>query len=309
MEITSQQNIISCASRWIQDSFYNEHLQQLALEYIDYKFKLPLSLSNLTEIHYQIFRTEYTNCELVDLQTIIEIILLASDILDDIQDQDSPTSPWSNEKLNHNLNVLIGLLFISLSKINTLQCSNQTKIYINNNLYPLMLDALNGQHEDLENKLSNEVEYIKLATLKSGSLIFMANLLGAGEISTDNLNKVKEYSGYLGVIAQIRNDVHDLVNLENKKDLKKKKKTLPILYYLHNQDERFKVIKGYYEEITQFEELTKRERNILKNAITNGGALTYCKIVEQIYLSKFKECIDSMELSQHHKNLLITINI
>ncbi|MBX8945188.1 MULTISPECIES: polyprenyl synthetase family protein [Lysinibacillus] len=309
MNTTSQQEIMDCAYNWIIESFFNQQLQDTAIKYIQFKFKQPLSFSKLTEIHYNIFRNVHNKSELTEIQTIVELILLSADILDDIQDNDALCNPWSNKPLSYNLNILLGYLFIALQRIHYINCSSDVKKFFNIFIYPLMLDAINGQHTDLINDTITEQEYFDMTALKSGSLILLANLLGAGNVCPSTFEKIKEYSYYLGVIAQIRNDVNDLSYSIHKNDIKDKKKTLPILYYLHIQDPKFSSIKEYYNNNKSFEELLDSELQELLLCIMNGGAITYCHVVEQIYLKKFKDCISSLDISNKHKNLLLNIKV
>ncbi|KOS63232.1 polyprenyl synthetase family protein [Lysinibacillus agricola] len=309
MNTTSQKEIMDCASNWIIESFFNQQLQDTAIEYIQYKFNQPLSFSKLTEIHYNVFRNVHNKKELIEIQTIVELILLSADILDDIQDNDASCNPWSNKTLSCNLNILLGYLFIAFQRIHSIDCSDDVKIFLHNIIYPSLLDAINGQHADLINDLTTEQEYFDMTALKSGSLILLANLLGAGNVCPTTFEKIKEYSYYLGIIAQVRNDVNDVLYTKHKNDMKGKKKTLPILYYLHIQDPRFASIKEYYNKNVSFEELLDSERQTLQLCIDNGGAITYCKVVEQIYLKKFKDCIYSLDIPTKHKHLLLTINV
>lgn len=309
MNTTSQKEIMDCASNWIIESFFNHQLQDTALGYIQYKFKQPLSFSKLTEIHYNIFRNVHNKKELIEIQTIVELILLSADILDDIQDNDASFNPWSNKTVSCNLNILLGYLLIAFQRINYIDCPKNVKNFLNIIVYPSLLDAINGQHADLSNDHTTEQEYFDMTALKSGSLILLANLLGAGNVHPTTFEKIKEYSYYLGIIAQVRNDVNDLSYSIHKNDVKDRKKTLPILYYLHIQDPRFASIKEYYNNDVSFEELLDSELHTLHSCINSGGAITYCKVVEQIYLNKFKECIYSLNIPPKYKNLLFNIKV
>jgi len=309
MNTTSQKEIIDCASKWIIESFSNQQLQDTAIEYIQYKFNQPLCFSKLTEIHYNVFRNVHNKKELTETQTIVELILLSADILDDIQDNDASCNPWSNKTLSCNLNILLGYLFIAFQRIHYIDSSINVKNFFYNIIYSSLLDAINGQHADLINDLTTEQDYFDTTALKSGSLILLANLLGAGNVCPTTLEKIKEYSYYLGIIAQVRNDVNDLLYTEHKNDMKDKKKTLPILYYLYIQDPKFTLVKEYYNSDVALEELHESELQALQLCINNGGAITYCKVVEQIYLKKFEDCIYSLDIPTQHKDLLLTIKV
>ncbi|MBT2289860.1 hypothetical protein J7E73_12050 [Paenibacillus albidus] len=80
---------------------------------------------------------------------------------------------------------------------------------------------------------------------------------------------VAEYSSYIGIAAQISNDINDLLYFHNKSDLKSKKKTLPILFLLQQND-------------------AKRD----------SGALIYANAVKEIYKQKARIVMDSLPISR-----------
>jgi competence protein ComQ len=42
--------------------------------------------------------------------------------------------------------------------------------------------------------------------------------------------------------------------------------------------------------------MTHEYRNNLHETIIQGGALQYCRVIEQLYIHRFKECIYSLNL-------------
>ncbi|MER2006131.1 MAG: polyprenyl synthetase family protein [Psychrobacillus sp.] len=287
---------MNCALEIVNNSFTENKIRNLAINYIHYKFKNPLNFAYLTDIHYRLFRKDYCEREKLELQAIIEIIILAADIMDDLQDGDSKFHPWSEVELGQNLNIIIGLLLASLSAVESIISNNQAKCFIRDYIYKLILKSIDGQQYDLINQIATEGEYIEMVSLKSGSLILLANIIGAGDVSKEQYQILERYSNYLGVVAQLRNDVNDLLNSSLKNDLRLKKKTLPIIYYLHIEDNKFSSIRNYYNSNNSYESLTHEYRKNLYETIVQGGALQYCKVIEQLYIHKFKECIYSLNL-------------
>lgn len=229
--------------------------------------------------------------------------------MDDLQDGDSNLHPWSEVELGHNLNIIIGLLLASLSAVESSINNIQAKSFIRNYIYKLILNSIDGQQYDLINQIATEEEYIEMISLKSGSLILLANIIGAGEVSIEQYQILERYSNYLGVVAQLRNDVNDLLNSSIKSDLRLKKKTLPIIYYLHIQDNKFSSIRNYYNSNNSYESMTHEDRKNLHETIIQGGALQYCKVIEQLYIHKFKECVNSLNLPPSAKEQLLNIKI
>ncbi|MGG2084757.1 polyprenyl synthetase family protein [Lysinibacillus pakistanensis] len=161
-----------------------------------------------------------------------------------IQDGDVLIYPWSNVNLGKNfINVF---LLTALHKVTLLNDSVEARNFISQQIQLLLLQSINGQQKDMHNRISNESEYLEMVSLKSGSLIKLACILGAVDIPPKTLETIKTYANYLGVVAQIRNDVHDLLADHTINDLHIKKVNLPILYHLCIEDNNFQSIKNYY---------------------------------------------------------------
>ena len=79
-----QEELITLANQIIEKSFSDVYLQQLAQSYVNFKFQQSLNFALLTELHYSIFREQQNLEEKRELQVIVEFIILAADILDDI---------------------------------------------------------------------------------------------------------------------------------------------------------------------------------------------------------------------------------
>ena len=157
--------------------------------------------------------------------------------------------------------------------------------------------------------MTSEQDYLSMVSLKSGSLIKMACLLGAGYVEKETLHIMETYTHHLGIIAQIRNDVNDMVNGFIKNDIVYKKKTLPILYYLKLQNPKFKKVKEYYLGHQPYNEMSSQEISALHETLIYGGAVEYCKVLEQLHLHKYKECIHSLNLDLQAKEKLVDIKV
>lgn len=201
-----------------------------------------------------------------------------------IQDGDVLIYPWSNVNLGGNSNIIIGFLLTALHKVTLLNDSVEARNVISQQIQLLLLQSINGQQKDMHNRISNESEYLEMVSLKSGSLIQLACILGAVDIPSKTLETIKTYANYLGVVAQIRNDVHDLLAGHTINDLHIKKVNLPILYYLCIEDNNFQPIRNYYHSKTQYLHLTAYEKANLMDIVRNGGAIPYCQCSRKIIL-------------------------
>ena len=301
------EELISIANQLIETAFTEQHLHNLAQSYVRFKFHQSINFALLTELHYSVFREQQTLKEQRELQVVMELIILAADILDDIQDKDASIYPWSEVNFEENSNIIIGLLLTAFNKITLLDCCFEVRNFMSQQIHCLLLQSINGQQRDLNNRITTETEYLEMASLKSGSLTQLACVLGAGNVSEKTLNIIKTYSNYIGIIAQIRNDVHDLLTEHQISDLHIKKITLPVLYYLCIDDDDFLPIKHYYNSEQIFMHLTDSEKDHFMKVIRQGGAIQYCHAVEKIYYRKFINCIEGLPISNIAREQLLTL--
>ncbi|MDQ0216374.1 competence protein ComQ [Oikeobacillus pervagus] len=309
LEDQLHQHIVDQANVLIDRYFFEKDLKFNVMNYVNHKFDQIINFSQFTKIHYDIFRDSYNKEEEINLLTIVELIILASDIMDDIQDGDAGDNPWADVDLGQNLNIIVGMLFLCLKHLDEMNIPDFMKEKIRSEIHLATLGSINGQHIDLSNNISSESEYLSMVSLKSGSLVQLACLLGAGCVDENTERIIKTYSRQIGIIAQIRNDVNDMVNGFIKSDIINKKKTLPILYYLKLQKPQFQIVKEYYLGNQPYSELTREEISDLHNTLIYGGAVEYCKVMEQLYLHKYKECIHSLNIGSSDKEKLLHINI
>jgi len=215
--------------------------------------------------------------------------------------------PWSNVNLGGNLNIIIGFLLTALHKVTLLNDSVEARNVISQQIQLLLLQSINGQQKDMHNRISNESEYLEMVSLKSGSLIKLACILGAVDIPPKTLETIKTYANYLGVVAQIRNDV--LLADHTINDLHIKKVNLPILYYLCIEDNNFQPIRNYYHSKTQYLHLTAYEKANLMDIVRNGGAIPYCHALEKLFYYKFQVSINDLTLTSAAREQLLNIDI
>ncbi|WP_121639844.1 polyprenyl synthetase family protein [Virgibacillus sp. Bac330] len=293
--------LINMAKTFIENDFLEDSLRRDTIQYIEYKFNESVYFAKITQAHFWAFRENKDKIEEVKAMTIIELIILASDIMDDMQDKDAKDTPWSDVEDAFNLNIIIGILLISMKEIEGVG-SNVDKKWIQKNVYSPLLQSINGQHIDLKNQLMSESDYLQMCFLKSGSLISLACFLGAGNIRRKLREKIDEYSKYLGVIFQLRNDISDMRNGFIKSDLFFKKRTLPVIYYLNTDDRAYESIQNYYLNNSSNLDVIKVHQDLMK-----GDALLYCSTVEKVFMHKYKKIVNQLNLSQENTDLLLSI--
>ncbi|MBS3678764.1 polyprenyl synthetase family protein [Ornithinibacillus massiliensis] len=298
-----EKQLIYMAKSFVDKGFMEDSIKNNTKDYIEYKFNQSIEFAKITAIHFDIFRDQKINIHKVKAMTIIELIILISDIMDDMQDEDTrQDAPWSKVDNAFNFNIIVGILLICLKEMNGI--GNFTdKSLITQRANKLLLQSISGQQIDLKNELSTEMDYFYMCYLKSGSLIALACLLGAGSVNKQLSKKIIEYANYLGVIFQLRNDVNDMKNGFEKNDLLYRKRTLPILFYLNTEDEAYTRIQNYYS--------SKNSSNLDVSTIHQDlmieDALIYCWITEKIFIRKYERVISQLNITKKQKTSLLSI--
>ncbi|WP_369902173.1 polyprenyl synthetase family protein [Bacillus manliponensis] len=273
----------------------DSHIENLDIKkeiykFIEYKEKQGFGFSKLTIKHFEMFNG--SSSQIIKAASSIEFLNLALDIVDDIQDEDNENSPWSKIDKATLINHCILLIFLSQQ---VLVSMNLTKIdVIMEHFNKLTMDAIQGQYLDLNTACKNEKEYLELIQKKSGALTSLAAAIGvlmAKEV--DNIASVIEYSSYIGISEQLLNDASDLTSLDEKSDIRCRKITFPVIYLLNHPSDELNIIKSYYREEMNFNELMNK-KEALKHEILTSKALEYTLIYKEIYVQKALKVISKM---------------
>ncbi|WP_308898369.1 polyprenyl synthetase family protein [Candidatus Desulfosporosinus nitrosoreducens] len=246
----------------------------------------------------------------------MELAALAADIFDDIQDQDNDNLPWRQIPTANALNLAICLSMLSYRSLSMLSDNTDNRLYkeVSQMLSHMWITASDGQFQEVLLDNSEQVildQYFKLVEKKSGSLTSCACKLGAilGGASEELVIQLGSFGNYLGIMGQIRNDLNDFLSLEKKRDFVNHKKTLPYVYLLN-------VLKGNSAE--QFNKLTqlqanglqgfgKEEQDYLKQLAMDEGVTLYCRVMYEMFREKAMEIIQTMLISEKHKEKLIKL--
>ncbi|WP_074048696.1 polyprenyl synthetase family protein [Paenibacillus ihumii] len=87
---------------------------------------------------------------------------------------------------------------------------------------------------DLLNDIHTEESYIEMVSEKSAALIAAACMVGTLLATGERSEEVRLYAEHLGIAAQIKNDIRDLLNWDHKNDFLNRKRTLPTLYLIQS---------------------------------------------------------------------------
>lgn len=276
-------------------NFYSEGLNELVKKFIHEKVYEQSVWSELTLNSHFMFGG---NCDKVyKAAAIVELIVLALDIMDDLQDMDNFEKPWMKCKREDALNVLVGLLLSAINEITHLVDSNVRTVdiitFINNSI----IQAINGQHKDLNDLVHNEEQYIDMIEEKSSGLVQIACLMGIlliNEVDPELHVKMMTISKGIGIVYQIENDISGLISFNSKNDLLKKKKTLPILFLLQMCESTIPILKQFYDGVISKEEFFIHKHTLIDSFI-NSGAIEYSKAVQSLYLHKAEELFRTLK--------------
>lgn len=282
-------------------NFQQENLLQDIQSFIDYKITESLKFGELTILHYTMFGGK--SKDIFKVAAAVELLILALDIFDDLQDQDNKEVPWNKIGYSESMNIATGLLIASQQAVEQTSFDEKNKSYARNHFQLLVIEAVNGQHIDLLNLIETEEDYIEGVLQKSGSLVALACLVGTSlaTIDKNTLKLVSIYGKQMGLVAQITNDSKDVQRMDQKNDLIYKKKTLPILFLLRGFTEGTQKIKEYYSSKSNELQLN----DDLKQVIQFSGAIQYANVISNIYQEKITKLVNNLEVNSIYKDELL----
>ncbi|MGM0875516.1 MAG: polyprenyl synthetase family protein [Bacillota bacterium] len=269
----------------------NIELQNLLLSFINEKKKL--NFGQLAFVHHKAFRGKDT--EILQLAAAIELLILSFDMFDDLEDLDNMKEPWMQIDPSIALNAATTLYTLSQQAVLTL--SSPFKHQIQTAFLKYSIQAMEGQHDDLQNINSTEEECLNVMKRKSGSLIALASVSGM-MLANENYPEVEAYSYQIGIAAQADNDFRDLFN-PLKNDISAQKKSLGYLY-LHKgyNKHAFDVLKFFESGSDINEEFGSIEN--YKQKLIDSGVAQYLNVIKQIAINRATRIIDGLDIGSNH---------
>lgn len=280
------------------EKLIGDELRQIIYEFKEEKKKTGFSFGTLCIIHYK-EHTDFFNEEIYLVAAAIELIILSSDIIDDLQDQDTDYIWTKAPALS--LNAVLAMLKIASKVISNSTFKHRSLALKIVDEYILL--SINGQQLDLLNACQDESSYLNMIEQKSGSLTAMSCLVGFGLASGTISTQVEKYAKAIGVIQQIKNDFKDLTKWSSKNDLINRKYSLPIIYLLSQNDENSAKIKKYYNKEAGINILDKPT---IENILLSKTSV-YILAIKNIYKNKSLPIIKSLISSEESKSYLINL--
>lgn len=287
----------------VKRCFAVDYLREAAVASVEVKVRESLKCGTLTLLHYRMFGG--SGQQIYRAAAAVELMILALDIMDDLQDEDHMDMPWHALPKSIALNLSLALL--TLSQETLLGCNFPTA-YIHKAaafLSRQVLIATNGQTLDLLNEIGNEEEYLNMVKQKSAALLVCACMTGVILATGEESALVQEYGQEMGISAQIRNDSRDLLNWERKNDFLHRKKTLPLLYLLSTiSEEQDRWVIDYFEGRLPLEEIQHRGGEFAA-LVERTGTSMYAAFRARSAYYHFLELLEELELDSSWKLQLI----
>lgn len=288
------------ASCW----FTAEPLARFSERFIEVKLRESVKFGQLTVLHYRMFGG--AGNEVYKAAAAVELLILASDILDDLQDRDAPDKPWMQAPAAVSMQVAASLLTLAQQAMLTCTGDDRIRIRLLEMMNKQLLQAANGQMLDLMNQADDEQEYLEMVKRKSGALLILAcqtGVLLAGHRWHDG---VEEYAMEIGIAAQLKNDVRDILRWDDKSDFLQKKKTLITLFLMESLAEEDLWIKDYYEGRLSKDDIADK-RDCFIQACERTGASLYGSVMSRMYYNRFVELLESFQEEGPWKDMFLHI--
>lgn len=277
-------------------------LKQLADQFILYKKTEGFSFSTLTQLHFHIDSREKHEGMYV-VSAAIEFLILALDILDDLQDEDVDDKPWTQISSAVSMNLSTAFLTMSMKLIQEAPFDRGGSTIALQVLHEQVIQAVNGQHVDLQSLSSNEEEFMTMMRNKSGSLMACTCMLGAAFHHAEHLPTIRLYAESFGVAAQLVNDLQDLVRFDAKNDLINKKWTLPVFMLMKESGTEAGWIRDYYEGKVDQDFITQRKQSLF-DWVAQSPVIPYTQVLVRKYQRKALHEMETLQVSQEWKTYM-----
>lgn len=255
------------------------------------------------EFSYYIASVFREDTEFHDEQTacagIVELLILATDIIDELADGDAKSPVLSELTPQRTLTLSSMLLMESFYLI--LKCSAADRLGKLSCVIRNLRTASIGQWRDLSFRITgnapSESDYFALTEQKSVSLMRLVFEMNAIE----NEPVWEDITRYIGFSGQLRNDAADILR-DTKSDLTNRKATLPLIKAVEfsKQKDGGRLLDQLNLLGTSWDDSLLRQN--IRDYIKKTGAIDYCLILSKVYLNRAIKLIKNYGEAQHDKS-------
>lgn len=288
----------------VEAGFTAEPLSRYTMLFIEDKLKEKMLFGELTNIHYRMFGGE--NADIEGASAAIELFILASDILDDLEDGDAPSKPWMNIPRSLSLHIATSLLTLSQQALLEAAPAAEIRGDLAEMMNRQLLKSANGQMLDLMNDIQDEEAYMEMVKLKSASLLVLSCMAGVMLAGHPWHQGVAAYAMELGISAQLRNDARDLLRWDDKSDFLNRKRTIFTMYLLEGPDEQSGWIKDYFAGRSTLSDVSGN-KDLFLQVCEQSGASLYGSVISRMHYNQFEEILMEIESDQKWKDELLRL--
>ncbi len=224
-------------------------------------------------------------CEhVVPAALAIELSLAACNLLDSIEDEEGAAGLLQAQTLNQATSLLL-LSHVSLGRLwernEPARARHAARVFENATVRSCQGQALDLSFEGRDTV--TEQEYLQMVEWKSAAPLSCACSLGAllAVNEEDKIEAAGQYGKWLGMARQVGNDAFAVALGENKSDIRRRKKTLPVIYALGSAQG------GDREFLHRVYRASKGplpdEEAHVRDIISAVGGVHYAMVVAEIY--------------------------
>ncbi|XUX01257.1 MAG: polyprenyl synthetase family protein [Dehalogenimonas sp.] len=237
------------------------------------------------------------NCEhVLPAAAAIQLLMAAGDVFDDIEDSDvsdSISSKYGTAIAANTGTTLLILAEKALTRLNNRGIDNETTLRVIDKINSFFTNACIGQHLDLSlaRSVLNEGQYLDIVKLKSASQIECCCHAGAALSTIDNMvvDLFSVFGQNLGIMAQFSNDI---VGVITKKDIIRRKPTLPMFFgFSHSDDKSSSILEKAFNPSY----LNEVNTDQVKNVLFSSGGIQYTSIKMSFHRELAKETLHELE--------------
>ncbi|MFD0960880.1 polyprenyl synthetase family protein [Paenibacillus chungangensis] len=284
----SYERIGQCMKDLVNQWFVAEPLARHAILFIEDKLRERNIFGELTLFHYHMFNG--ISGDIYQAAAAVELFILASDMLDDLQDGDAPFKPWMQAPQPIAIHVASSIITLSQQALMDSVTNRSDSEALVRMMNSQLLQAANGQMLDLMNEIHTEEAYLDMVRMKSASLFVFACMAGVMVAGYPWHDTVAEYAAELGISAQIKNDVRDILKWDEKNDFLQRKRNLLLLYMMEERSDEFEWISDYYEGQLTVADVSHRKEMFLQ-ACEQSGAILYGSVIGRKHYNRCLELV------------------
>ncbi len=261
--------------------------------------------------------------EALPVAASIEMIHNFSLMHDDIEDNDSERrgrstawTIWGQPRIINIGDFLYSLAIKSLYQLDRRKFPAERIFAVLNLIIDACMELTKGQELDINFENSQEVStamYLDMVYKKTGALIEAA-ILSAAKLGTSDENVIKNYRDFahnIGPAFQIKDDILGIWGDTSKtgkstdNDLRRKKKTLPVVYLFNKSTgQRKEKLREYYSKPGP---LSDKEIEFMRESLDWAEAHNYAQNLAGIYREKSFSALHKIDISNQAQLELETI--